>query len=125
MRRWLAVFLLVLLPLQFSWAAAASYCQHEQDARTQHVGHHEHQHAASSPPADIGSDDGVADDAGRLSATGNHPDCGYCNFSIAKSFASLSQLPPTPPSHVHVASSARAVESVLFDRIERPDWHRA
>ncbi|NBT82917.1 MAG: hypothetical protein EBT56_15195 [Betaproteobacteria bacterium] len=29
MRKFLAIFLLVLLPLQFSWAAVAGYCQHE------------------------------------------------------------------------------------------------
>ena len=33
--------------MQLSWAAVASYCQHESSATTaQHVGHHEHQHDA-------------------------------------------------------------------------------
>ena len=45
MRRWIAIFILIL-PLQFSWAAVASYCQHESEpAKTEHIGHHEHKHA--------------------------------------------------------------------------------
>lgn len=44
MRRWLAVFLLILLPLQLSWAVAATYCGHEADPAARHVGHHEHRH---------------------------------------------------------------------------------
>jgi hypothetical protein len=41
MRRYLIIFLLLLLPFQFSWAAVASYCQHETESSTQHIGHHE------------------------------------------------------------------------------------
>ena len=55
MRRLIAVFILALLPLQFSWSAVASYCMHERaTAQTQHVGHHEHEHEAKSvvDPAD-------------------------------------------------------------------------
>mgnify|MGYP001396302856 CR=1 FL=1 len=44
MRRLLALFLLVLLPLQFSWASVAAYCQHEAGSQAQHFGHHDHQH---------------------------------------------------------------------------------
>lgn len=55
MRRLIAVFILALLPLQFSWSAVATYCMHERaTAQTQHVGHHEHEHEAKSvvDPAD-------------------------------------------------------------------------
>lgn len=48
MRRWLAVLLLVLLPLQFTWAAAAAYCQHETGAAAKHFGHHDHKHHQDS-----------------------------------------------------------------------------
>ena len=39
MRRWIAIFILIL-PLQFSWAAVASYCQHASQRTA--IGHHEH-----------------------------------------------------------------------------------
>ena len=42
MRRWLAILLLVCLPLQFSWAAVADYCMHESGETADHVGHHDH-----------------------------------------------------------------------------------
>jgi hypothetical protein len=41
MRRWLLIFLLALLPLQLSWAAASAYCQHERDMQPEHWGHHD------------------------------------------------------------------------------------
>lgn len=45
MRRWIALFLLCLLPLQWSYAAAAEYCQHEETRAAQkHMGHHSHEH---------------------------------------------------------------------------------
>ncbi len=44
MRKVLALLLISLLSLQASWAAAASYCLHEQGAAAKHFGHHEHQH---------------------------------------------------------------------------------
>ena len=51
MSRWVVALMLVLLPLQFSWAAVASYCQHERAtsaSTVQHVGHHEHQHESDT-----------------------------------------------------------------------------
>ena len=61
MRRWLTVALLVLLPLQSFWAAAATYCAHEQSAASQHFGHHEHRHHGASAKAD-----GAQADAGKV-----------------------------------------------------------
>ena len=49
MRRRLAIVLLALLPLQFSWAAVASYCGHETQAATGHFGHHGHPQHADAP----------------------------------------------------------------------------
>jgi flagellar capping protein FliD len=44
MRRFLLIFLVVMMPLQLSWAAVSSYCQHESGTASKHFGHHEHQH---------------------------------------------------------------------------------
>ncbi len=44
MRKWLAILLLVLVPLQFSWAAVNAYCQHESGPTASHAGHHTHEH---------------------------------------------------------------------------------
>ncbi|MEJ8850211.1 hypothetical protein [Variovorax rhizosphaerae] len=57
MRRLLLVFLMLLMPLQSVWSAAASVCAHEQvNAATRHFGHHDPHHgdvatAKASPDA--------------------------------------------------------------------------
>jgi hypothetical protein len=48
MRRILLIVLLIVVPFQLSWGAAAAYCRHESNPVVSHFGHHAHQHAASS-----------------------------------------------------------------------------
>lgn len=76
MRRWLAIILFTLLPLQFSWAAVASYCGHEESTTTaSHLGHHEHEHHA---------DASVSTDADSQKAAGAVDlDCGHCHGTCA------------------------------------------
>lgn len=118
MRRLLTIVLLALLPFQFSWAAIASYCEHESNAgQAQHLGHHEHpSHAHSSAPADTDIDidiDSVQDKA----AAAMDADCGHCHGHCAGMLfaqdpaacgvesvrpdaavqATLNALAPTPP----------------------------
>lgn len=71
MHRCLAVLLLMLLPLQFSWAALANYCQHEGGQTARHVGHHDHQHLKTSGSA-------AETKAGKLPA-GSDSDCCACH----------------------------------------------
>jgi hypothetical protein len=56
-----------MLPLQFSWAAVASYSGHEGQASTGCFGHYDHDHAHH---ADASSDAGLATD---LSADASSP----------------------------------------------------
>jgi hypothetical protein len=59
MRRYLLVFLMLLLPLQSVWSAAATICAHEQtQAGERHFGHHEAHH-----PTDNTTDDANASGA--------------------------------------------------------------
>lgn len=67
-RRFVLVFMMCLLPLQWSWAAAASVCEHESGGKA-HFGHHEHQHADDTG-SDAGSHSGPA---------AEHPDCQVCH----------------------------------------------
>jgi hypothetical protein len=46
-RRCLAILLLAFLPLQFSWAAVAFYCEHAGHGAG-HAGHHDHAHHGST-----------------------------------------------------------------------------
>ncbi|CAN7752958.1 hypothetical protein LJR066_006743 [Acidovorax sp. LjRoot66] len=109
MRRLIAVFMLALLPFQFSWSAVAAYCMHESTtAQAQHVGHHEHKHDADK--ADHQADKGDQ-------SAGFDIDCSVChgagigalNFPYASRGAShdgsvgaqphvrIAGVTPTPP----------------------------
>lgn len=88
MRRYILIFMMCLLPLQWSWAAAARVCQHEQGVA--HFGHHEHQHvgaaqaagpahAADAAATEAGEAGAGLHDAAADSAQQSHPDCHTCH----------------------------------------------
>jgi hypothetical protein len=113
MKRYLAIFLLVLLPLQFSWAAMAGYCEHETAVSSKHPGHHSHEHASAEHPETAQS--------AEPSACMDH-DCATCHLGCAA--ALVSDLKTTTvsvsdnhPLHLQVMASQPSTE-----RPERPKW---
>ncbi|NBQ10090.1 MAG: hypothetical protein EBU47_11360 [Betaproteobacteria bacterium] len=84
MKKFLAIFLLVLLPLQFSWAAVAGYCQHEAGVTANHPGHHTHDHQAADNHES--GKDGTA-------STGVHHDCATCHLGCAAALTSDLKTP--------------------------------
>jgi hypothetical protein len=113
MKRYLAIFLLVLLPMQFSWAAMAGYCQHETGVTAQHPGHHAHDHATA--------DHQESSAKTAPSACMDH-DCATCHLGCAA--ALVSDLKTTTvaisddhPLHLQVMASQPSTE-----RPERPQW---
>ena len=115
MRRLVLLFLMLVLPLQWSWAAVASVCQHETGSAAQHLGHHAHEHTAvlddtrADSTADTTADtDGVnvwfdADCcsyhglslAGLISVPAAHP---VCNGSVLLGYSAHSR-PDHVPDH--------------------------
>lgn len=61
MRRLVLVLLIVLMPLQAVWAAAANACGHEPTIGKTHFGHHEHAQTAAVQASDHAVSDDVAD----------------------------------------------------------------
>jgi len=82
MRRAVFVLLLVILPFQSVWAAAASYCRHETGPAAKHFGHHEHQHLQAK------SDRGADQKTQQKAASGVDTDCTTCHLSTAPTLAS-------------------------------------
>ena len=82
MYRLVALGLALLMPLQFAWAAAAAFCQHESttNASPMHIGHHEHVHKADAKKAG----------SGKLMADS---DCGACHATCS---AVASEAPAGP-----------------------------
>lgn len=112
MRRFVAILMLVLLPLQVSWAAAAVYCQHETAAEAAHFGHHEHRHDGHAA-------DGAADAKLPGAVDG---DCSVCHAICA-----VAVFAASAPAVV-AADTAVAVPfpdppaSAPTARPERPNW---
>lgn len=84
--RTLILFLTLLLPLQLSWAAMASYCQTEKDssiagrnAQASHPGHHDHATPSKTATANTDSDTEHGKKAEQESG------CPVCQFSAMKS----------------------------------------
>lgn len=120
MRRWLTILLLFMLPLQFSWAAAAAYCQHERDPGASHFGHHgqvqnDETAKASEAPSPDKKAASSADDA----------DCAVCHLSCAKPVACVAPSPQISVGELLIPARTDELTWPLPDRIERPNWHRA
>jgi len=114
MRRIFIFALLLLLSVQVSWAAVSNYCEHENGAAAQHIGHHEHEHHDADKKSKVASFT-VADD-----------DCASCQFAglglMPLSVLTLSfDIVLSDP--VFVASDF--LSSVNTERPERPKWMRA
>lgn len=113
MYRWSAILLLVFLPFQFTWAALASYCQHETGAAAQHFGHHDHKHQANSDQKTQDNQSPIA---------GIDGDCTGCHASCVT--AMVGKMPS-----VHIATIATGLPwppdfltSPPNEQPERPNW---
>ena len=117
MRRWLALLLLALLPLQFSWAAVAGYCGHEVAAGTGlHLGHHVHQHASSQA-------DSADKTAGAKPLTASVDlDCGPCHGLSLGLQASWPALTAPRVGQAPAEALSPALRLVTPPPPERPQW---
>ena len=114
MKRLLIILMLIVVPLQLSWAAAAAYCEHESKPKTVHFGHHEHQHIASAEE--------IKSDASKSAATVDG-DCTSCHLG---SIAILTLPSPDMILDIVSAPSITAGTPLLassrLSRPERPKW---
>lgn len=113
MRRWLAILLLVLLPLQSVWAAAAAYCQHETGAGAQHFGHHEHKHHQGS--ADTSNSSDVPSFAVDADCAVCHAVCAAATVDVPSLVVDISR-PAITPWYLHAPVSPPTAQP------ERPNW---
>lgn len=128
MRRVLLVVLVVLLSLQWTWAAAAAYCRHEVGAGASHLGHHAHEHegpganeveksaglsAAEVPHAPDSTDPLGAD-----------PDCGACHAGATAMLAEPAAMARTLKAPSTQTPYLRAVTEGVPERLIRPPLQR-
>lgn len=98
MRRLVALFLLLLLPLQFAFAAAAPYCAMEKVETPTHFGHHDHV-----------ADAALAQDEGKNDSSVSG-DCGICHLASAQ----------TAPSDASANPEAHAALVKALPDLRRP-----
>ncbi len=132
MRRWCAIFLLCLLPLQLSWAAVAAYCGHEVDLQTPHFGHHEHEHEHADVASDVSSEAAttaaLATQAADLeqqvdqSLSIDHLDCAQCHAACAGLTLLPGGLAVVIDRSLALASLDGLVRTRAMTPPERPQW---
>lgn len=110
MRRLFIIFMLLIFPLQVSWAAASAYCAHEPSPTVSHPGHHQH----------VDNDN---DHAGHEhSQYGLDQDCGDCHFtSVGITTTTSGDIAPPPTAYAHATDPAR-FGALRPTRPERPKW---
>jgi len=113
-RRLLFVFLLVLLPLQFSGAALMPYCQHDGQADW-HLGHHEHLHAAHAPADDGNAGDDAAPNALDL-------DCSHCHAHGGALPSAIAPLPQALPRDAVLRRTSQPWPMRALAPPDRPQW---
>ena len=113
MTRRIILFLALLLPLQFAWANAAAYCQHESSpAQSRHFGHHEHRHQAASEkqvPGKLAVDN----------------DCGTCHAAGSPVIFDADALDVLAPTTSSIAAHVPLRTPTALARApDRPQWLR-
>jgi hypothetical protein len=86
MKRAFLILLMCVLPLQFSFAAASTYCADETVKNAEHFGHHEHSSAHATKKVELHSDTSPIEKAAGDS------DCHFCHSSCANVSIDVAEL---------------------------------
>ena len=106
MRKLLALLVVLILPLQVTFAVAAEYCEVENNDTGRHFGHHAH--SADLSKKESPSKKGKADS-----------DCAFCHLGCAQlqvSTIPVAQLPAPEVFTVHEVTIPLGVSPPSFDR---------
>nr|WP_151638592.1 DUF2946 family protein [Noviherbaspirillum malthae] len=109
MKKLILIFLLALLPLQYSWAVIASYCQHEKEHVT-HIGHHADDHKGAKGKGDP--------DKGKSASL---HECEYCHQACQASLAPAISSTFLLHGRSTLASPPLLYSSHIPDGPDRPD----
>lgn len=85
-RRLFVILLMIVLPVQFTWAAASGFCGHESGIAAKHFGHHEHKHS------------GQAQTKETKAASLSHADCEMCHFGFSVPSVDVLITADSPPN---------------------------
>ena len=110
--------LLMLLPLQFSWAAVESYCAHEERVGAAQVARHvQHADVSNAAAADAAA---AATDAGALNDIGC--DSCHCHGHCTGILTGMREVGPRPTGARPTAELDAIGGTHAPTRPERPQW---
>jgi|APLak6261684236_1056157.scaffolds.fasta_scaffold00584_6 hypothetical protein len=114
-------FLLIVFVWQSTWAVAAQYCQHEEDSKVNHIGHHSHKHIQQSNNDSDLNHQKPTD----TNKSGVDADCPYCHLSSIKSM--LTDLPVinVEIESVVIIDIDYSYPEIIPTKPERPNWKLA
>jgi hypothetical protein len=114
MKKLFLILTLAILPFQVTWAAVATYCQHEQIVQSSHFGHHEHEHEHEQH-AQTGKEQ-------KDSSNKFHSDCLNCHGLVAALVMPVTEAFSVKPASQSYASCESHLKSVPSSRPEKPQW---
>lgn len=109
-KKLILIFLLFIVPLQFAWAAAGAYCQHEQETSSMHFGHHAHSHDGKHDAADS-----------KAKVSKVHLDCSSCHATANAILISSATFTLRPSALEYFEPRAISYSSFIPDGPRRPD----
>lgn len=118
MRRFLLLLLAVIMSTQWTWAAAASVCMHEQGQGAPHFGHHSHRHAAGAAKATSELAPTVSDTEAAVSTF--DADCAACHGGLSAVATEVPAIDTVAAPMVGDTPYTRAVTHGLPERQSRP-----
>lgn len=122
MRRVLAILLLALLPIHFTWAAATAHCAHKARADAPHFSHHQNQ--ADAGPSIYPVGDAIIDPQSYKAPGTTDLDCGHCHGTCGLMVTGPPALPGALPSAPPSATLDETGSAQAPTRPERPQWLR-
>lgn len=114
MKRLALLLVLIVLPLQATWAAVSAYCTHENGVSSQHFGHHFHKHRASA--SDLSGGDPSRGNSGPDN------DCGFCHLNLKLAHSTLSMPQADVDPQLDGCSRLDLYSSFVPQGPERPKW---
>lgn len=111
--------LLLFFVMQSTWAVAAQYCQHEQNPKVNHLGHHTHKHNTQNEDNSKSTSDERSSDSSKLSAD---TDCPYCHLGSIKSMVANLFGFDANVEHIVMIDIYNNYPQIVPLQPERPNW---
>ncbi len=119
--KFLFKILLIVFVLQSTWAVAAQYCQHEENPKVEHIGHHTHKHSSQSADQNNVTHQKTSDS----SNSEIDSDCPFCHLSSIKSVITNLPVINVEIEPVVVTDIYYSYPEITPLKPERPNWNFA